>query len=137
MIAPRPSGDAGALARCKQASRRAGLMIEPDSLDLGPQLHLIDDGGGTLAPAADRTRQTTITLPEGNDGVGRIGFSLAVDVTNVVQENNVSGSAESNNAASVEVTSQLSPFTDLVVTDIAAAPASGWKPGDKVAVTWT
>ena len=76
-------------------------------------------------------------MPEGNDGVGRIGFSLAVDVTNVVQENNVSGSAESNNAASVEVTSQLSPFTDLVVTDIAAAPASGWKPGDKVAVTWT
>src|SRR5690606_6660945 len=79
----------------------------------------------------------TITLPEGNDGVGRIGFSLALDVTNAVTELNVSGNAEVNNAASVEVTSQLSPYTDLVVSDIAAEPASGWKPGDKVTVTWT
>src|SRR5690606_22460586 len=98
---------------------------------------LLDDDVGALAPGGERVRQTTITLPEGNDGVGRIGFSLALDVTNAVNELNTSGSAEVNNAASVEITSGLAPYTDLVVTDIAATPASGWKPGDKVTVTWT
>ncbi|HEY6816092.1 MAG TPA: CARDB domain-containing protein, partial [Croceibacterium sp.] len=98
---------------------------------------LIDDTGGTLAPGAERVRQTSFTLPAGNDGVGRIGFSLALDVTNAVTEQNPGGTAEANNAASVEITSALAPFADLVVTDIVAQPASGWKPGDVVTFTWT
>src|SRR5690606_38640073 len=97
---------------------------------------LVDDTGGPLAAGAERARQMTFTLPAGNEGVGRIGFSLALDASNAVTEQNASGSAEANNAANVQITSELSPFVDLVVSEIAAQPAAGWKPGDTVTVTW-
>src|SRR5690606_28303059 len=98
---------------------------------------LVDDEGGMLAAGAERTRQTTIVLPDGNNGVGRISFSLALDVTNAVAEGNTIGSAETNNGASVEVSSQLAPFIDLVVENVQPEPAAGWGPGDTVTLRWT
>ena len=98
---------------------------------------LLDDTGGALSAGAERQRQTTITLPEGNRGVGRIGFTVSVDVGNAIAEENAAGSAETNNSATVTVTSELAPFVDLVVSGVTPEPSFGWAPGDAVTLRWT
>ena len=99
--------------------------------------YLVDDIGGVLAAGAERQRQTQIVLPQGNSGVGRLSFSLSVDAGNAVAEVNLTGTAETNNAAVVEVQSGLAPFIDLVVSDIAPVPATNWSPGQAVTLGWT
>lgn len=98
---------------------------------------LLDDSGTVISPEGERQRQTTLTLPTGNRGVGRIGVTVTNDVANTINEENILGTAETNNAATLEFTSQLAPFRDLVVSDVSADPAGGWNPGDTVTVNWT
>ncbi|MGB3802622.1 MAG: LamG-like jellyroll fold domain-containing protein, partial [Sphingopyxis granuli] len=98
---------------------------------------VIADNGGDLAPGASRQRQTTVSLPTGNAGVGRIVAIVTTDIANAVAEENASGSAETNNEASVEFQSILAPFIDLSVGQVAVEPVSGWKPGDTVTINWT
>ena len=98
---------------------------------------LIADTAGALDPGAERQRQTTITLPDGNRGTGRISFTVTSDVANTISEDNILGTAESNNSASVEVVSVLAPFIDLTVSNVVPEPTSGWAPGDTVTLRWT
>ena len=103
----------------------ANLLV--DYLDLGAA------AATALAPGESRTRQALVTLVGGARGAGNLRFEVSTDVTNVVAEPGVS---ELNNAAALLVVSELSPYPDLVVDNIAVTPANGWAAGSSVGVSW-
>ncbi len=76
-------------------------------------------------------------IPDGNAGVGVLRIQVTVDTTNVVTEVNAAGTAESNNTATLDVTSTLAAYPDLQVTDLSVSPAGGWAPGTTVTIGWT
>ncbi len=90
----------------------------------------------TLAAGQAAVRQISLRLPEGLRGAGNLLFSVTVDVTNAVEEQNVEGTAETNNASSIPVTSELAPYPDLGVRNLVLNPPAGWEPGDTVTVRW-
>ena len=92
---------------------------------------------GSLAAGASIARQATFVLPQGNAGAGNLSFTVTTDVANTVAEINIQGSAEDNNSSpSLNLTSALAPYPDLVVTDVLPTPAAGWLSGDTVIVNW-
>jgi hypothetical protein len=76
---------------------------------------LVPYTAGALAGGASQQRQATLTLPEGNRGAGRLSFTVTVDVSNAVEEENSVGTGEANNAVTLERNSALAPYADLEV----------------------
>ena len=64
-------------------------------------------------------------------------ISVTTDVTNIIAEHNLLGTGESNNAASVTVTSILAAYPDLIPSVPVATPGGSYTPGQPVTVTWT
>ncbi|HNK18159.1 MAG TPA: CARDB domain-containing protein, partial [Piscinibacter sp.] len=91
---------------------------------------------GALAAGSSLLRQATFVLPKGNRGAGNLSFTVTADVDNSVAEINVQGLAENNNTASVNLTSALAPYPDLIVTDVTPVPSTAWRAGDAVTVNW-
>src|SRR5207244_6268226 len=75
-------------------------------------------------------------LPAAPRGVGPIAFTVTTDNYNQVFEYNADGTAESNNTASVTVTSALGPAPDLQVSGLSVEPATGLQSGSRLVVHW-
>ncbi|MGP0068271.1 MAG: beta strand repeat-containing protein, partial [Isosphaeraceae bacterium] len=88
--------------------------------------------GGTSA-----TLSTSFTLPDGSAGVGNIKVTVTVNTNNAEAEYNVAGTAGSNNSSTINFTSTLADYADLVVaaSSLAVTPASPQSSG-LVTVTW-
>src|SRR5262249_1836244 len=81
-------------------------------------------------------QQYSFRLPDGTSGTGRLLVTVQTDVYNQVFESNGTGTAESNNTATVTGTSVLAPYPDLQVTSLAVTPTSGLRSGARLVVSW-
>ncbi|MEI9864605.1 MAG: CARDB domain-containing protein [Limisphaerales bacterium] len=90
---------------------------------------------GNIASGASVARQFSFTLPDGAAGAGQFQITIATDNQNAIYEFNSSGDAELNNSNSVAVTSALSPYPDLIVTNILSPTLAN--AGQSVPLVWT
>ncbi|MGA2035934.1 MAG: CARDB domain-containing protein, partial [Thermoguttaceae bacterium] len=98
-------------------------------------------GNGTIAAGATRARQLALTLPRGTPGAGHLSVTVTTNYYNQVFEYNTAGpggssTAESNNTASLTVTSALEPYADLAVSGVTAPALTIGDPA-QVTVSWT
>ncbi|HEX8961620.1 MAG TPA: CARDB domain-containing protein, partial [Rhodocyclaceae bacterium] len=91
---------------------------------------------GAIGSGESRTRSAAIRLPDGSNAVGRLSFTIMADADNLIRESNLTGTAEGNNAMTVEATVELAPYADLVAEDFVLAPAGDYQPGETVSVSW-
>ena len=97
----------------------------------------LDSGVLALAANGKLARHITLTLPAGTAGVGDLQISVTTDVDNTLGESNPTGTATSNNSASITATSQLAVYPDLAASDVVATPGGDYTPGANVTITWT
>ncbi|MCO5053866.1 MAG: Ig-like domain-containing protein [Verrucomicrobiae bacterium] len=90
---------------------------------------------GNIAAGAAQARALNFTLPDGDVGVGQLQITVVVDAYNHQYEFNLEGTAESNNRASLTVTSVLATYPDLQVTELAVTNAP-LHSGDSVHLVW-
>ena len=91
---------------------------------------------GALAAGQAFLQQTGVTLPTGVAGVGNISFTVTVDAVNNIFEFNSSGTAETNNTASIMAASASAPAPDLQVTSLSVTPATGLQSGQNLTLQW-
>jgi RHS repeat-associated protein len=72
---------------------------------------------GPLAPGAGRARSAQIAIPNGTQGLGLFTFTVTADTYNSVFEYNPGGDAETNNAASLPLTSANADFTAPAISN--------------------
>ncbi|MDZ4254036.1 MAG: CARDB domain-containing protein, partial [Sulfuritalea sp.] len=125
---------AGWYDRIKVTNQSTGAVL------LDQQVCYDPPQGGTMTAGASVPRSFSFRLAEGNAGVGNLLVQVSADqntsgVGSLV-EANASGTAETNNSASLNLTSTLATYPDLQVTDVTPTPALGWLGGDPVSVTW-
>jgi hypothetical protein len=85
-------------------------------------------GSGPIAAGSSAPGAFAFTLPNGAPGVGNLSVTVTTDKYNQVFEYNASGTAETNNSATVTATSAAAPYPDLQVEGLAVipmAPVSG------------
>ncbi|MBU6400548.1 MAG: hypothetical protein KGS61_09535, partial [Verrucomicrobia bacterium] len=92
-------------------------------------------GSGPIAGGQAVPRQTTFRLPDGLAGVGAIELDVTTDSGQTIPEFSGTGLAETNNTATVRISSGLAPYPDLAVGNI-VVPATGVS-GQPVQVLWT
>jgi YD repeat-containing protein len=93
--------------------------------------------GALAARANSALHEVSFTLPAGNRGVGTITVAVQADVYSQVWEFNPSGTAETNNTSTSSVVSTLTPYPDLIVTDVTLSPSSGLQSGGTLTVEWS
>jgi hypothetical protein len=86
-------------------------------------------------PGATRTNTYLVFVHDGIDGAGEIDFSVRLDLYNEVVEFFLGLNAETNNSATVVVSSALRPYPDLTITNLTAP--SNAVPGQPVELVWT
>ncbi|HKQ38257.1 MAG TPA: CARDB domain-containing protein, partial [Verrucomicrobiae bacterium] len=91
---------------------------------------------GGINPGETRPRQLAITLPNGPSGAGTLEVTVTSDIFNQIAEQNLAGTAEANNAVTINITSVLAPYPDLQVLGLAVSPPAGWPTGSVVTVSW-
>ena len=89
---------------------------------------------GSIANGGAKARAHSFALPDGQEGVGNILFSVTVDAGNAEFEHNAGNTAENNNTAALQRISTLSPYPDLLVASINAP--TGALAGQLVEVSW-
>jgi hypothetical protein len=77
-----------------------------------------------------------LTLPDGPRGVGQLSFTVTVDSKNQIYETNPNGTGESNNDATVSVTTTLGTYPDLLVSSLAIDPPDSLQSGSAMVVRW-
>ena len=82
-------------------------------------------------------RHISLHLPDGTSAAGNISITVLADSDNLLKESNNSGTGETNNGALLETHVTLAPYADLTVRGLTLQPASGFTPGQTVAVNWT
>ena len=92
-------------------------------------------GSGPIAAGLSAPSSFDFTLPNGAPGIGNLSVKVTTDYYNQVFENNGSGTAESNNSATVTATSIAAQYPDLQVQGLAVSPTSPTS-GSTVQVTW-
>ncbi|MBI3350330.1 MAG: hypothetical protein HY020_24345 [Burkholderiales bacterium] len=90
---------------------------------------------GAIAAEGQRQRQLTFTLPDGVAGAGNLTITVTSDADNSLIEANPSNTAETNNAASLNVTSAVAAYPNLAVSAPVTPPNA--RGGDTVTVSWT
>ncbi|UUZ69431.1 Ig-like domain-containing protein [Polaromonas sp. P2-4] len=95
-------------------------------------------GNGAIGAGQSRARSFTFKLPDGIRGAGDIEISVAADKNSAgagtIFEANQAGNAESNNASSTNIASQVKPYADLTVSSV-TVPATA-SSGDDIDVIW-
>lgn len=91
---------------------------------------------GSLNPTQSRERNLSIQIPDGPGSVGTLQVTVTTDTLNQVIEQNEAGTAEANNAASLNTTVTLAPYPDLQITGLSVTPLSGWTNGQHVTLNW-
>ena len=94
-------------------------------------------GNGPIQAGGSIARQASFLLPNGGAAQGQLQVTVTTDYYNQVFEYNAAGTAQSNNSASVTVTSSLAAYPDLQVTGLTATPASGLQSGQTLTVDWS
>ena len=95
--------------------------------------------GANIQPGGSSSvLSTTFTLPDGGPGVGNIKVTVSVNSNSAEAEYNTAGTAGNNNSSSINFTSTLANYADLIVTagSLALAPASPQSGGAEI-VTWS
>jgi uncharacterized membrane protein len=93
-------------------------------------------GNSSLGVNATSPETFSFTLPDGPTGTGDIRISVTADYYQSVKEYDASGNpAYGNNATSLDVTSTLAPYPDLVVQSF-GIPANG-APNQPLTLTWS
>ncbi|MBV9122946.1 MAG: hypothetical protein JO112_06300, partial [Planctomycetes bacterium] len=92
-------------------------------------------GKAALGAGASLSQQYTFKLPDGTAGTGQLQITVETNALNQFFEYNASGTAESNNTATLTETSALSSYPDLAVSNV-TVPVSVL-PGQQVNVSWT
>ena len=95
-----------------------------------------ESAAGSIPPSGTRARQLTIMLPDGPASVGTLAATVTTDALNNVFEQNGGGTAEANNARSINIVTTLAPYPDLQVTSLNAFPSAGWLTSSVVTVSW-
>ncbi len=91
---------------------------------------------GPIAAGSSVAQQFSFTLPAGAPGVGQIQFTVATNAGGTVVEGNPSGTATTNDTASVSVASTIAPYPDLTVTNLAVNAPSGIIAGGSYVLSW-
>ena len=94
-------------------------------------------GNGPIEPGQGRAQHDSFQLPNGPAGAGQLQVTVTTNSTTAFPEFNTSGTASSNNIASLTVTSALAPYPDLQVTNLAVQPATGLQSGGNLVVSWS
>jgi hypothetical protein len=93
-------------------------------------------GNGSIQPGQSRGRQYSFALPNGAAGTGQIQVTVTTNSTRAIHESDSSSTADTNNTASVTVSSALAPYPDLQVTGLTAIPATGLQSGNTITLQW-
>jgi hypothetical protein len=88
-------------------------------------------GNGPIAAGDHRSRQVTLTLPDGADAVGTLSFTVTADAFNQIMETD-----HSHNTASVTAAVTLAPYTDLQVNNLRTVPGNGLLTGTTILIAW-
>jgi RHS repeat-associated protein len=97
-------------------------------------------GNGAIGGGESRSRQLSLRLPDGPEGVGDLRIEITTDATNSVAEFAPGYDAEANNSAEVTANAVLAPYPDLQVASVTILPAaglSGIQATGGVIVNWT
>ena len=92
-------------------------------------------GSNSISAGGSTARSYSFSLANGTAGVGQLQVTVTTDAGDSIFEYNSSGTAYTNNSASVTVTSTLAPYPDLQVTGLAVTPSSP-QSGQQVTVNW-
>lgn len=95
-----------------------------------------DPQQGAILPGEALTRSVWIDLPEDALAAGQVEVSVIADADNLLRESNASATGEGNNARSLQVLIEPSPYADLVVENFGLSPDGDFSPGDTVTLTW-
>ena len=111
---------------------RVVITNQTTGAQLANQLVGVDasSGNGTFP------RSFVFRVPDGNAGAGTLRIQVTADANNTITEVNAAGNGESNNTATLDVTSTLALYPDLQVTDLTLTPGAGWQPSSAVIVGW-
>lgn len=88
---------------------------------------------GAIAAGGTQAGTITLNLPDGPAGAGNLRITVLADFYNNVQEG--STAAEQNNSRTLDVTSTLRNYPDLIVDSLAVAPGSP-ESGQEITVNW-
>ena len=91
-------------------------------------------GSKPITNGTSRSRFYNFTLPNNANGAGGLLITVTADIFNNVFEFNPGGTGESNNVATLAITSGLTPLPDLAVASISGPPTA--RPGVPFTVTW-
>ncbi len=94
------------------------------------------DSSGPIPAGASEAQQYAFALPGGTAGTGQIQFTVEVNSNAAVFEYNTSGTATTNNTATITQASALGDYPDLQVTKLSVAPSTGLQSGGSVTVSW-
>lgn len=92
-------------------------------------------GNGLIEPGSTRARNATYRLPDGPRGAGDIEIVVSADRFNAIKEFVGTQPAEDNNTASVNFSSGLTDYPDLIVRNLAIDPATT-ESGGEITITW-
>lgn len=91
-------------------------------------------GSKPITNGTARSRSYNFTLPNNANGAGGLLITVTADIFNNVFEYNPGNTGESNNVATLSISSGLTPLPDLAVAYISAPPTA--RPGVPFTVTW-
>jgi len=91
---------------------------------------------GPIAPGASPSQQFMFILPNAAAGTGQIQFTVTTNSGNTIVEGNTSGTASTNNTATVTIASTLAPYPDLTVTNLGVSAPSGMLAGGSYVLNW-
>ena len=94
-----------------------------------------ESSSGAILPGLAAAEEATLRLPDGPAGVGQFSVVVSTDSAGQIFEYNADGTAESNNASSVDFTSTLAPYPDLQVSNLSVSPSAP-ESGQSLTITW-
>ena len=89
-----------------------------------------------LLPGQTATRQQVFTLPAGSLGTGDIVAHVEVDIDNLADETSGGLAREANNTLTLPFTAESDALPDLVIANVTTEPATGYRGGEPVTVSW-
>ena len=91
--------------------------------------------GNPVEPGNILPHSYSFGLPNGHPGAGSLAITITTDIDNNILKYNSSGTVETNSSASLDTTSGLAPYPDLMVSNVSAPAAV--IPGQQATVSWS
>ncbi|ROZ64162.1 CARDB domain-containing protein [Ramlibacter sp. WS9] len=120
--------------RIRVVNQTSGAVLVDEQLRYDPP------AGGTLPAGASAARSYSFRLADGNAGTGSLLIQVFADQNTAgagsLTEANAGGTGETNNSASLNLTSTLAAYADLQAENIVFLPAGDLAAGLAVRVSW-